>query len=123
MTGITSKCQSHPNQFIHEIKDMIFDEEGYLTDQQRLFFAGKELEDKRTLSDYNISKECTLYLTLRLPVGMNRQKSFKGLGIGIPNFQGDVPQVITSESEIEQSSQEDKVPVNKKRRMSAVTTG
>jgi tetratricopeptide (TPR) repeat protein/ubiquitin len=66
LTGKTIAIEARSEETIYDIKSKILDQEGIPTDQQRLFFTGRQLEDGLTVKDYGIQNNATIHLFLRL---------------------------------------------------------
>ena len=69
ITGRNMTLEVDSNTSIQEVKGKIQQKEGIPVNSQRLIFAGKHLHDDKVLSDYNIQKDCTIHLVLRLEGG------------------------------------------------------
>ena len=70
LSGKTGTYTVDKSTKVSDLKRKVFDKEGVPAEEQRLVFGGKQLEDSRTLGDYNIQKESTVHLVLRLRGGM-----------------------------------------------------
>lgn len=66
LSGTQTTLRVSPSDKIAQVKEKLSEAEGYPPEQQRLIYAGKQMEDDRTLSDYNVQNESTLHMVLRL---------------------------------------------------------
>lgn len=71
LTGKLIRIRTNPDETVEALKWRYMCREGTPPDQQRLIFAGKQLEDGRTLESYSIKDSCTLHMVLRLRGGMH----------------------------------------------------
>lgn len=95
LTGKTITVDVNEGDTIETLKQKINEKEGIPTDQQRLIFSGKQMEDERTLSDYGVTNGATMHLVLRLRGGMQLfVKTLTGKTITVDVNEGDTIETL-----------------------------
>jgi ubiquitin len=81
LTGKTVSIEVEEGESIEDVKAKISEKEGIPPEQQRLIFGGQQLQDAKTLDDYDVGEDATLHLVLRLRGGNSWTDKFVGRGV------------------------------------------